>query len=193
MSNIEKDEAEIIIRHTKNWFMTSQENAPSFATDILAPRLKNIAPSDCAEEYAKWKGSLSRQVNRYLSGEHNFPLQWKHTWLDCLPKRHKESALKEIHAMHGFIDTLPPLEGAKTCNANLEKILNLVSEAVANAKPTHDGIYDENDGQEESNQWIDCLLSVAAACVDESRKVHKGTGAVGTRHNISRFNLDGES
>ncbi|MBN8090482.1 hypothetical protein J0J26_20595 [Vibrio vulnificus] len=191
MSTRYKNEAEIILRHTKNWLMTSNETINSFAVDMLAPKVESEAP-DTAVEYENWRTNLIRRVQRYFSGSVQLPLAWKWQWLDCLPKKYQDAALKEIWALHGFLDTLPPITGVSSCDASLDQVLASVSEMVGCAAPAHDGVYDQHDNQEQANAMIDSLLSLAARCIDESRKIHAGTGAIGSRHNIAAFSTDGD-
>ena len=184
------NESEIIIRHTQTWLLTSNESVKSLALDMLAPRLKKFAPDNpTVAEQDNWEASVSRMVHRYLKGTHPMPLSWKWQWLDCLPSKYRDSALREIHAVHGFLDTLPDIEKGTVCNSSFNEVLESVASMVSTAQPAHDGKYDEKDSLESSNQMIDSLLGLAAKCLDEARKIHAGTGAVGTRHNINNFSL----
>ncbi len=184
------NESEIIVRHTQNWLLTSNESVKSLALDMLAPRLKKFAPENpTVAEQDNWEASVSRMVHRYLKGTHPMPLSWKWQWLDCLPKKYRDSALKEIYAIHGFLDTLPEIESGTACDASINEVLESVASMVSTAEPAHDGKYDEKDSLESSNQMIDSLLGLAAKCLDEARKINAGTGAVGTRHNINNFSM----
>lgn len=184
------NESEIIIRHTQTWLLTSNESVKSLALDMLAPRLKKFAPENpTVAEQENWEASVSRMVHRYLKGTHPMPLSWKWQWLDCLPNKYRDSALKEIHAVHGFLDTLPEIENGTVCDASINEVLESVASMVSTAEPAHDGKYDERDSIESSNQMIDSLLGLAAKCLDEARKINAGTGAVGTRHNIHNFSM----
>ena len=184
------NESEIIIRHTQTWLLTSNESVKSLALDMLAPRLKKFAPDNpTVAEQDNWEASVSRMVHRYLKGTNPMPLSWKWQWLDCLPSKYRDSALRESHAVHGFLDTLPDIEKGTVCNSSFNEVLESVASMVSTAQPAHDGKYDEKDSLESSNQMIDSLLGLAAKCLDEVRKIHAGTGAVGTRHNINNFSL----
>lgn len=186
MDNLYKDEAEIVLRHTQRWLMNSNETVNSFAVDMLAPKLGRDAPTTAAE-YESWRSNLTRMVRRYFSGQHNMPLSWKWPWLECLPEPHKKNALKEIYALHGFLDTLPKIDAGTACDAALDELLSSVSDMVGNAAPAHDGVYDSNDSLEKSNAMIDSLLSLAVKATDEARKIHAGTGATGCRHSIHQL------
>lgn len=187
------NESEIIIRHTQDWLLTSNESVKSFALDILAPKLGKFSPENpTVSEHENWESSVSRMVHRYLKQTHPMPLSWKWPWLECLPKKHKQAALKEIHAVHGFLDTLPPIENGTVTEASFHEVLESVASMVGSAEPAHDGKYDERDSLESSNRMIDSLLGVAIKCLDEARKISAGTGAVGTRHNINNISTNQE-
>lgn len=182
------NESEIIIRHTKEWLLTSNETVKSLALDMLAPRLEKTAPDNpTVADQENWEASVSRMVHRYMKGTHHLPLSWKWQWLDCLPVKSRDAALKEIHAIHGFLDTLPEIESGTVCDASINEVLESVASMVSTAEPAHDGKYDERDSIESSNKMIDSLLGLAAKCLDEARRINAGTGAVGSRHNIHSF------
>lgn len=191
MSHDYPDESTIIIEQTLEWFSNSNENINTFAVDILAPKLGKMFP-ETPKEYEDSVTALRRQVRRYLGGSHPFPLAWKWVWLDCLPNKYRNKALSKICGIHGFLDTLPPIENGTGCDASFDELMHNVATMVSESAPAHDGKYDQNDQRDAADRYIDSMLTLAVGCIDEARKVHAGTGATGSRHNITKFTTDEE-
>ena len=182
----ESREDKIIIEATRAWLLASSESMTSFATDMLAPQLKMNEP-ESLEDYERWEGSLRKRVSRYIGGSHPFPMSFKWPWLNALPKEVRRKCLREISAIHGFLDPLHEQDKNSTCQASLAAVMQDMAEVVANSAPAHDGVYNGNDDLSQSNDMIDKLLDLAETSIAEARKINKGTGANGTRHNLAKY------
>lgn len=183
-------EDDIIIRHTHNWFEVSNMNPKKFAIDLLAPAAGDALNNDATErEYVAWCSKQIVRVHRILSKKQVFPLSLKWPWLSALPVDIRQRCLSDLAAAQGFIYTLPPITGSLSQEASLNEVMDRVSHLLSNSQPAHDGVYDDKDPIDRSNAMIDACFDCVAKLIDEVQKIHAGTGAQGTRHQLQQFLL----
>ncbi|MCG9785408.1 hypothetical protein L1D52_24165 [Vibrio brasiliensis] len=184
MKNIREDK--IIIEHTREWLQNSNYTQAMFATQMLAPNIKEQEP-ETVDDYNKWHTKICQRVSVVMTYKQAFPLQWKWAWLAALPEDVRKPIESELAAMAGYLHTMPELAGAETVEANTAEIYTCFSHLVQNSEPAHDGVYDQNDDREKANQQIDATLNLIENLANEVKRVHAGTGATGRIRNISEL------
>lgn len=182
----ERREDLIIVEATRNWIQNSNHSQADFATEMLAPNIKEQEPLS-KEPYLKWRQNVCQRVSVIMTYKQPLPLKWKWAWVASLPEDVRKNVERELAALSGYLHTMPVLEGAETVKANTVEIYNGFSHLVQSSAASHDGVYDGNDDLDDANQQIDASLNLIGNLVEEIRRVHLGTGATGKARNISQL------
>lgn len=109
-----RTEREIVLRHTNQWFMQSEWNVERFAHELLAPALIAEGLIEVALEesdgaaYLKERKAWATRLGRIFNGTSSFPLEWKWTWIGCLPARIADDVRRECIELVGGLDIRVP-------------------------------------------------------------------------------------
>lgn len=109
-----RTEREIVLRHTNQWFTQSEWNVERFAHELLAPALvaaglieKALEETD-GDAYLKERKAWATRLGRIFNGTSPFPLEWKWTWIGCLPARIADDVRRECIELVGGLDIRVP-------------------------------------------------------------------------------------
>lgn len=180
-----KTEREIVLRHTNQWFTQSEWNVERFAHELLAPALVAAGLIEEALEetdgaaYLKERKAWATRLGRIFNGTSSFPLEWKWTWIGCLPARIADDVRRECVELVGGLDIRvprisPPLAGPVP--ADLAGVLQEFGAFVAAATPAHDGNYSLRDDPQAVDLMLREGLDAVLRMVSELMSVAMGTG-----------------
>ncbi len=180
-----RTEREIVLRHTNQWFTQSEWNVERFAHELLAPALvaaglieKALEETD-GDAYLKERKAWATRLGRIFNGTSPFPLEWKWTWIGCLPARIADDVRRECIELVGGLDIRvprisPPLAGPVP--ADLAGVLQEFGAFVAAATPAHDGNYSLRDDPQAVDLMLREGLDAVLRMVSELMSVAIGTG-----------------
>ncbi|MDV6696902.1 hypothetical protein FA541_27905 [Pseudomonas aeruginosa] len=180
-----KTEREIVLRHTNQWFTQSEWNVERFAHELLAPALvaagliEEALEETDGDAYLKERKAWATRLGRIFNGTSSFPLEWKWTWIGCLPARIADDVRRECVELVGGLDIRvprisPPLAGPVP--ADLAGVLQEFGAFVAAATPAHDGSYSLRDDPQAVDLMLREGLDAVLRMVSELMSVAMGTG-----------------
>lgn len=180
-----RTEREIVLRHTNQWFTQSEWNVERFAHELLAPALvaaglieKALEETD-GDAYLKERKAWATRLGRIFNGTSPFPLEWKWTWIGCLPARVADDVRRECVELVGGLDIrvpriTPPLAGPVP--ADLAGVLQEFGAFVAAATPAHDGNCSLRDDPQAVDLMLREGLDAVLRMISELMSVAMGTG-----------------
>jgi len=180
-----RTEREIVLRHTNQWFTQSEWNVERFAHELLAPALVvdgliegALEESDGAA-YLKERKAWATRLGRIFNGTSPFPLEWKWTWIGCLPSRVADDVRRECIELVGGLDIrVPRIQHPRSgpVPADLASVLQEFGTFVAAATPAHDGNYSLRDDPQAVDLMLREGLDAVMSMVSELMSVAMGTG-----------------
>jgi hypothetical protein len=181
-----RTEREIVLRHTNQWFMQSEWNVERFAHELLAPALIAEGLIEVALEesdgaaYLKERKAWATRLGRIFNGTSSFPLEWKWTWIGCLPARIADDVRRECIELVGGLDIRVPRIAyparPSSVPSDLAKVLQEFGTFVAAATPAHDGSYSLRDDPEAVDLMLREGLDAVLSMISELASVAVGTG-----------------
>lgn len=180
-----KTENTVVLGFTRAWFENSQWSIERFALELLAPALERDGLIDpmptpaSGDEYMRTKRAWGVRVGRIFNGTQPFPLEWKWTWLTCLPDEYYRGARAELLAMAGVLDIrlpTPAAGGTKATEARLGDMTREIGEFIAACQPAHDGSYHGADCPEAVDRMFKEGLEGLEAIASELVALSMGTG-----------------
>ncbi|HEJ5739546.1 TPA: hypothetical protein SL768_006098 [Pseudomonas aeruginosa] len=174
-----------MLRHTNQWFTQSEWNVERFAHELLAPALvaaglieKALEETD-GDAYLKERKAWATRLGRIFNGTSPFPLEWKWTWIGCLPARVADDVRRECVELVGGLDIrvpriTPPLAGPVP--ADLAGVLQEFGAFVAAATPAHDGNCSLRDDPQAVDLMLREGLDAVLRMISELMSVAMGTG-----------------
>ncbi len=178
-------EREIVLRHTNQWFVQSEWNVERFAHELLAPALvadqlieKALEETDGAA-YLRERKAWATRLGRIFNGTSPFPLEWKWTWIRCLPESIAKDVQGECLDLIGVPDIRLPRISPRSRGpvpSDLANVLREFGTFVASATPAHDGDYSLRDDPEAVDLMLREGQDAIEAMISELLAVAAGTG-----------------
>lgn len=180
-----KTESSVVLGYTRGWFENSQWSVERFANELLAPALERDGQIDpmpapaSGDEYIRARRAWGVRVGRIFNGTQPFPLEWKWTWLSCLPDDHYQAARAELLAIAGVLDIrlpTPSTNAPRATVARLGDVMREVGEFIAACQPAHDGAYHRDDDPEAVERMFKEGLEAMEHVASELVALSQGTG-----------------
>lgn len=188
-----KTENTVLVGFTRAWFENSQWSIERFALELLAPALVRDGLIDplpapaSGDDYMKAKRTWGMRVGRIFNGTQPFPLEWKWTWLTCLPAEYYQAARAELLAMAGVMDIRLPTLAAHSntaMTARLGEVTRELGEFIAACQPAHDGSYHKADCPEAVDRMFKEGLEAMEHMATELVALSMGTGRALPRNTL---------
>ncbi|MGI2002018.1 hypothetical protein [Shewanella frigidimarina] len=178
--------AKIVIRHTLNYFSSSNVRRDEF---VKGPLLTNLTEScsfescpDSAEDFLRWQKTKCKQIERIIKGESPMPADFVFAWIAALPSNFKVKCMNDVcGAMGTFYTPLSPIgqpSHLREMQSHLSDVSREFADVLQNAKPAMDGVYNSNDGAADMQQLSNELFELIATCFVELGSINRASGVM---------------
>lgn len=182
-----RNERDVVLHFTREWFQHSNWSMERFASDALAPALVAaglIEPLDQLEDapaYLKARKAWGQRIARMFNGDGSIPLEWKWVWINEVPEPYRSSIHNELQALAGCLNVpLPEIRvvaGVKAAKARMGEVLQEFGEYVtASAGPAADGHYSREDDTDAVKEALTKGTEAVQAILAELQALAAGSG-----------------
>lgn len=172
-------EDKIILDVTREYLQNETETAATFAVNKLFPELDRAGiqlakSANTAEDVYKNLANAKVLIGRVFNGTKHFPLNWKWSWVSCLPSPYQERCIHELNSL--TMTTVPSVKGEPVM-ADLGLLSKEFGEAVLAVTPLMaDGIYDHNDDPKDVKKALNELYDLRDATQAQIDTIESATG-----------------
>lgn len=172
-------EDKIILDITREYLQNETETAATFAVNKLFPELDRAGiqlakTENTAEDVYKNLANAKVLIGRVFKGTKHFPLNWKWSWISCLPSPYQDRCIHELNSL--TMTTVPSVKGEHVM-ADMGLLSKEFGEAVLAVAPLMaDGIYDHNDNPEDVKKALNELYDLRDATQAQINAIESATG-----------------
>lgn len=182
-----RNERDVVLHFTREWFQHSNWSMERFANDALAPALvaagliEPIVEPEGAPAYLKLRKAWGQRIARMFNGDGSIPLEWKWVWINEVPEPYRNSIHNELQALAGCLNVpLPdirPINGVRAAKARMGVVMQEFGEYVtASAGPAADGHYSRDDDRAAVEEALAKGSEAVQAILAELQALATGAG-----------------